>query len=164
VTWVLAAGLGAVALIVGIGLWARGRLVLVTVVGSSMEPTLFPSDRVLVHRRGLARVRRGQLVVLGPPSPDGIRCVDAAGASLDRHLWNIKRAVALPGDPVPPGVTKVGDAECVPQGALVVLGDNASSTDSRQRGFYFADDLLGVVVRRMSTVPARTGWARAKPK
>jgi signal peptidase I len=66
-----------------------------------------------------------------------------------------QRAVALPGDPVPPGVTNVGDAARVPPGALVVFGDNASSTDSRQRGFYSATDLLGVVVRRMSSVPGR---------
>lgn len=153
--WIVTAGFGAIALTVGVGLWARHRLVLVTVVGSSMEPTLFPGDRVLVRRRrGLARVRRGQLVVLEPPL-DGTRLrVDTGRTALDQRLWNIKRAVALPGDPVPPGMTRVGDAERVPQGALIVLGDNASSVDSRQHGFYFATDLLGVVMRRLD---------RAKP-
>lgn len=157
--WILAAGLGAVALTVVIGLWARRRLVLVTVKGSSMEPTLFPGDRVLVHRRRLDRVRRGQLVVLEPPPMDGRIRVNIDGASLDHRLWNIKRAVALPGDPVPPAVKKVEDTDRVPRGALVVLGDNAASTDSRQRGFFFAADLLGVVMRRMST-----GEAKVKPK
>ncbi|GAB3435531.1 hypothetical protein GCM10027569_87840 [Flindersiella endophytica] len=120
-----------------------------------MEPTLFPGDRVLVHRRGIARVRRGQLVVLEPPPLDGVHRVYAGDAPVDHRPWNIKRAVALPGDPVPPSVTQVGDAECVPPGALVVLGDGAVSTDSRQRGFYLAADLLGVVMRRLD---------RPKPK
>lgn len=149
--WILTAGVGAVALIVGMGLWARRRLVLVTVTGSSMEPTLSSGDRVLVHRRGLARVRRGQLVVLEPPLLDGLQVVNSA--SRDRHRWNIKRVIALPGDPVPSDVTNVGGAERVPQGALVVFGDSAASMDSRQRGFYLAADLLGVVVRQISRMP-----------
>ena len=147
--WIVTAGVGAVALIAVMGLWARHRLVLVTVMGSSMEPTLFSGDRVLVHRRGLAGVRRGQLVVLEPPLPDGVHLVDPA--SRVRHRWNIKRVVALPGDPVPAEVTHVEGAERVPQGALVVFGDSAMSADSRQRGFYLAADLLGVVVRRISS-------------
>lgn len=149
--WIVTASIGAVALLGGAGLWARRRLVLVTVTGSSMEPTLVAGDRVLVHRRGLARIRRGQLVVLEPPLPDGFHPVDRAAAIRNRHRWNIKRVVALPGDPVPPEVTNVAGAGQVPQGALVVFGDSATSTDSRQRGFYFATDLLGVVVHRMST-------------
>jgi signal peptidase I len=148
-----ASGLGVVALAGGLALWMRRRLVLVTVRGSSMEPTLFPGDRVLVHRRGLARVRRGQVVVLEPPLPGGRHRTGTAAASLDHRLWNIKRVVALPGDPIPAGVPNVGNAERVPPDALVVLGDSASSTDSRQRGFYFATDLLGVVVRQVSTRP-----------
>lgn len=144
-----AAAVGAVALAVGVGWWARRRMVLVTVVGSSMEPTLFPGDRVLVHRRGIAGVRRGRVVVLEPPPLDGVRRINTDPVALERRPWNIKRAVALPGDPVPAGVTNVGAAERVPADALVVFGDNLTSSDSRQRGFYFADSLLGVVVRRV---------------
>jgi signal peptidase I len=147
VNWVVVSGLGAVALAGGLALWMRRRLVLVTVRGSSMEPTLRPGDRVLVHRRALARVRRGQVVVLEPPLPGGAQRTGTA--SLDDRLWNIKRVVALPGDPVPAGVPNAGHAERVPPQALVVLGDSAWSTDSRQRGFYSASDLLGVVVRRL---------------
>lgn len=145
----MVAGLGVVAITAGAALWARLRLVLVTVDGSSMEPTLLPGDRVLVHRRGVARLRRGQIVVLEPPAPDGVRWAEPH-EGLDHRRWNIKRVVALPGDPVPPGVTNVGGARHVPPGALVVFGDGAASADSRQRGFYFATDLLGVVVRRVS--------------
>jgi signal peptidase I len=153
----VAAAVGAVVLGAGagVGLWVRHRLVLVTVVGSSMEPTLFSGDRVLVHRRGLARVRRGQIVVLEPPLPDGARHAGTGPALLADRLWNIKRVVALPGDPVPPGVPAVGAAPRVPRAALVVLGDNPASMDSRQRGFYPAADLLGVMVRRVSAAAGR---------
>ena len=126
-------------------MWVRRRLVQVTVRGSSMAPTLVDGDRVLVVRRSLARVRRGQLVVLEPPLADGSRR-DSGTTRIDRRLWQVKRAVALPGDAVPPGISNIGDAHRVPPGALVVLGDSAASVDSRQRGFYFATDLLGVVV------------------
>lgn len=148
-TVVVGAGLVG-ASIAGAALWARRRLVLVTVDGSSMEPTLSPGDRVLVHRRGLARVRRGDIVVLEPPLSAGVSRFGAAPTALDDRRWNIKRAVALPGDPVPPTVRNVDGAQRVPPGALVVFGDNVTSVDSRQRGFYSATDLLGVVIRRVS--------------
>jgi signal peptidase I len=37
----------------------------------------------------------------------------------------------------------------VPAGKLVVHGDHGSSFDSRQLGFFDADQLLGVAVRRL---------------
>jgi signal peptidase I len=145
-----------VAVVAGVALWARRRLVVVTVEGSSMEPGLSAGDRVLVHRRRLARVRRGDIVVLEPPSPDSVVRIRAASSVSGNHLWNIKRVVALPGDAVPVAVRNVGDVRRVPPDALVVFGDSTTSTDSRQRGFYFAADLLGVVVRRMSARPVRS--------
>jgi len=155
VYWMIGAALAVVAVAALAAVWARRRLVMVTVHGSSMEPTLLPGDRVLVRRRGLARVRRGDIVVLEPPLPDGVAVGVRAG--LDDRRWNIKRAVALPGDPVPPAVAAAGDHRVVPPGALVVFGDGPTSTDSRQRGFFRATDLLGVVVRRVSAAPSPTG-------
>lgn len=70
---------------------------------------------------------------------------------LDNGRWNIKRVAALPGDPVPPGVSNVGDAREVPPGSLVVIGDNPHSADSKQQGFFSAADLLGVMIRRLPT-------------
>jgi signal peptidase I len=63
----------------------------------------------------------------------------------------IKRIAALPGCAVPDSVRPtVGDAEAVPAGMLVVLGDGVRSGDSRQWGFIPADQALGLVVRKLA--------------
>jgi signal peptidase I len=67
--------------------------------------------------------------------------------------WMVKRAVALPGDPVPretvPALRDVPEP-VVPQGCLVVVGDNTGhSHDSRGAGYFPAATLLGVVIRQL---------------
>jgi signal peptidase I len=125
---VLAFALGATTLLL------RTGYVAVRVDGVSMEPTLRPGDRVLVRRMRPHRLRRGQVVVFAHPGGD--------------TPYLVKRAVALPGDPVPPLPGLAGSR--VPAGSLVVLGDNPhASFDSRQAGYFAADTLLGVVVRRL---------------
>lgn len=128
--------------VVGLVAWAlvqRRRLLVVTVHGVSMEPTYHSGDRLLVRRSRLARVRTGQVVVVrgavaAPNDPTGGRMV--------------KRAVAVPGDPVPPQIP-VPDP-VVPEGRLLVLGDNpARSNDSRRLGYLPAEALIGVVLRPM---------------
>ncbi|HEU5032440.1 MAG TPA: S26 family signal peptidase [Spirillospora sp.] len=141
------AGLAAAGALVALG-WARKHLVVVTVDGSSMLPALRDGDRVLARRRPLDRVRCGDVVVLEPP-PDGPYRPGPAGP--DGRTWNVKRVAAIPGDPVPPGVA--GEGGTVPDGSLAVLGDNPDSVDSRQRGLYPGDRLLGVVVRRLNVTP-----------
>jgi signal peptidase I len=121
----------------------RKAFVLVTVTGDSMWPTLMPGDRVLVRRARLARVRRGQVVVVEAPDAGGYRPVPAPGAG-----WMIKRVAAVPGDPRPSAILPAGTDPLVPSGKLVVLGDNpAWSHDSRHIGYIPGDRLLGVVVR-----------------
>lgn len=142
--WMAAvAGIGALAGAAGAALWVRRHLVLVTVEGISMTPTLQPGDRVLIRRRQLAKVRRGDIVVLEPP----VKLTHPDGSS----RWNIKRVVALPGDPVSASDLPPGNPDVVPDGKLVVHGDGRISSDSRQWGFYAADDLLGVVVRKVGS-------------
>ncbi|MEU0572558.1 signal peptidase I [Nonomuraea sp. NPDC005983] len=137
---------GVVVAVAAGALLARRRYVVVTVEGTSMAPTLDDGDRVLVRRRRIDQVGRGDVVVLEPPpDPSGRILPGPPGA--DGRRWNIKRAIALPGDPVPPDVG--ADGARVPAGALVVYGDNADSLDSRQRGFFPADQLLGVALRRL---------------
>ncbi|GAA2707943.1 signal peptidase I [Micromonospora olivasterospora] len=137
--------LTAAVLLAGLLAWLRSRWLVVTVSGPSMRPTLQPGDRVLVRRRPARRVRVGQIVVV------------AAEPDLAVPQRVVKRVVAVPGDPVPPGITSVRD-ELVPPARLLLLGDNArESLDSRRLGYYDAGLMLGVVVRAMSTHPARPG-------
>ncbi len=118
---------------------ARRRFAMVTVDGLSMLPTLKAGDRVLVRRTGVGQLRRGQLAVA---AEDG-RHADGS------REWVIKRVAAVPGDPRPTCLPDTADpASRVPDGHYVLLGDNAAiSYDSRQRGYFTAGQLLGVVVR-----------------
>ena len=127
----------ALALVGGVVLVLRRRLLLITVEGESMEPTSAAGDRLVVRRTTLTGVRRGAVVVLAAP----------AGAPATDPPLLVKRAVAVPGDPVPGGIP-VPD-RTVPAGRLVVLGDNADrSADSRARGFIPAAEVVGVVLRQ----------------
>jgi len=115
-------------------LLARRRLLVVTVVGSIMEPTLLPGDRVLVRRHRRAPVRVGDVLVFH--EPDGQRA--------------IKRVAAIAGDAVPDTVRPVTGTDVVPPGMLVLLGDGIRSGDSRQWGFIPANRTLGVMTRKLS--------------
>jgi signal peptidase I len=121
----------------------RIRFVIIRVSGDSMLPALRHGDRVLVRRTSFPRLRRGQIVVFAPPKWLPFATEDPP--------WLIKRIEALPGDAVPSGVP-VGEARDgrVPSGHFVAFGDNAvRSYDSRRTGFFPAEALLGVLVRRM---------------
>jgi signal peptidase I len=135
----------AIAAVAGLVLLRR-RYVVVSVVGTSMEPTLREGQRVLVRRTTLGRITSGQLVVFALISP-----VPGAGPLPGDPPWMIKRAVALPGDPVPPEAAPAAGAgadDRVPAGRLVVLGDNSrASFDSRRAGYVDGATLLGVVRR-----------------
>jgi signal peptidase I len=133
----------------------RRRLFVVTVRGGSMEPALRAGDRLLARRRvPIDRIRSGDVVVLerpddrlrwtGPPDPGG------------RLL--IKRVAAVPGDPAPrdmaPALARHPDP-AVPAGHLVAFGDNRRhSLDSQQIGYFPADQVVGVVLRRIRGEPA----------
>jgi signal peptidase I len=126
-------GLAAAALV-----WLRLRLVVVTVRGDSMAPTLHSGDRVLVRRKPLRAVPAGALVVFARP-----RTTEPG--------WMIKRAIAVPGDVIPRARVATlwsYPGNRVPAHHLVVLGDNpADSYDSRHFGYVQEKALLGVVHR-----------------
>jgi signal peptidase I len=126
------------------------RFMVVTVAGPSMAPTLRDGDRVLVRRCAVDSVRRGDIVVLlGPRIPGrGVAPADfMAGATNEERTLLIKRAVAVPGDPLP------GDAAVLSAAEIVVTGDNENmSYDSRQAGPFDAREVRGVVVRRLTMV------------
>lgn len=135
-------------------------------------------DRVLVRRAPLAAVRRGQAVLLAGTlaemwpemaarSPDGaagarppsVRSPGTSAApaavrrSAEEPFRMVKRATAVPGDPIPRDVPSLRQVpgHVVPEGLLVVLGDNAEeSRDSRHFGYAPSEWLVGVVVRRIA--------------
>jgi signal peptidase I len=130
--------------LVAIPVALRACLMVVEVRGASMEPTLSAGDRVLARRStlGSRRARRGAIVIIAPPPG----AVDPADADAD---YMVKRIVALPGDPVPPMPSLTG-TDRVPAGHVVVVGDNrARSLDSRTVGYFRADGVRGVVLRKL---------------
>ncbi|MFJ4585169.1 S26 family signal peptidase [Streptomyces echinatus] len=155
--WLFAAT-GAVVL-AGTAFRLRRRYLLVAVRGASMEPALRAGERVVVRRTGMRDVRRGSVVVVrnaaaleSPPRP---------GEVVNRAAYApvlIKRVAAIPGDPLAdvPALARVADA-VVPSDRLVLLGDNAlASYDSRQHGYFRAQDVLGVVVRPFGHLARRS--------
>ncbi|MER7108742.1 S26 family signal peptidase [Streptomyces sp. NPDC000229] len=140
------------------GLWAARTLgrgfVAVTVYGRSMEPAHRDGDRVLV-RRGAVPVPGSVVVVERPPFrspwPDPPVAPGAAAHVIYERQWVIKRVAAVPGDAVPRGAVPpeaAADA-VVPEGMLVLLGDNAAeSYDSRHVGYFPSARILGSVVSR----------------
>lgn len=133
-------------LLTGAVLWLRRTYAVVTVDGASMQPTFETGDRVLVRRTPVDAIRRNDVVVIG-------RGTEHLAEGVIR-VWLIKRAVAVPGDPVPRDqVVALRDVPhpAVPPGKIVLLGDNSeASYDSRVSGYFAADSVLGVVVRRLS--------------
>jgi signal peptidase I len=146
VRWAAAVAAGAVVVAVAVAArWVRRSLLLVTVEGHSMAPGLADGDRVLVHRVRPGRVRPSDVVVLRRPRPMPGR--PSAGNPL-----LVKRVAAVAGDPTPAGVP--GWPSAVPDGYLVVLGDNPLfSNDSRHFGWVARKSVLGVVRRRWRCAP-----------
>jgi signal peptidase I len=148
----LACGLLAVVASVVSVVLLRRRMFAVTVQGASMEPSLRHGDRVLARRATIADVHRGDVVVL--QRPDDTLAWDQLPANQGRAArLLIKRVAAVPGDPPPrDAAPALADhpADRVPPGHLVAFGDNYQhSLDSKQVGYFPADRLVGVMLRRI---------------
>jgi signal peptidase I len=129
------------ALLAPLAVLRRTHLV-ITVRGRSMLPTYTGGEHLLIRRAHLSAVRTGDIVVLARPGP-------LTGVPPAERLL-VKRAVAVPGDPVPPDIPV--PEPVVPPGRLVALGDNAAhSYDSRATGYFTAESLLGIVRRPVRT-------------
>ncbi|MFI7639822.1 S26 family signal peptidase [Nonomuraea sp. NPDC049400] len=146
---------GAVAALAVAGLaltlvWLRRRYLVVTVEGESMLPAYRPGERVLVRRTPPGSVQAGQVVVLANTPPGGRSGEPHPSVS---SRWIIKRVAAVPGDPIPRDTVpalRTAPGTRVPDGRLVVLGDNPDrSHDSRHAGYLAADRLFGVVLRKV---------------
>ncbi|WP_329492826.1 S26 family signal peptidase [Kitasatospora herbaricolor] len=144
----------------------RDRVLAVTVTGPSMEPGLRDGDRVLVVRRRARRLRRGQVVVLGPRAAPPVVLGAARAGSLpvpEERLGPaqllIKRIAAAPGDLVPAALAatlRCPPGSTVPPDRFLVLGDNGPrSVDSRHFGYVTREQVVGVAVRPLR--PAMTG-------
>ncbi|MFB4271004.1 S26 family signal peptidase [Nonomuraea sp. GTA35] len=129
----------------------RRHLVVVTVSGTSMTPTLHPGEKLLVRRCGITALQVGDIVVLEPPRVPVSPEVTLLAPLPTRTQWQVKRVAALPGDPIPPPAQEAaGTLRAVPGGTLIVLGDNNASNDSRLNGPYPADRILGIALRRLA--------------
>ncbi|MBF9134216.1 S26 family signal peptidase [Plantactinospora sp. S1510] len=160
-SWSLAAGGVVLAAVATLG-WLRHRYLVVTVHGASMEPTYRAGEQLVVRRTPDRALRSSAVVVLRDelkvrvPAPAEVRPRPARSSSFTGRPLGpciIKRAVAVPGDPLPrdtvPALRNAPESS-VPPGKLVLLGDNAqASYDSREHGYYTTDRLLGVVIARL---------------
>ncbi|TMR23242.1 S26 family signal peptidase [Nonomuraea turkmeniaca] len=136
----LATGCAAIALIALI-VWLRRAYSIIRVDGYSMAPTLTDGDQLVARRVAPSALRNGHIAVVLSPLPMG-------GPFL------IKRIVALPGDPVPLSVRPLVPDARVPDGQLILIGDNTdASFDSRDHGYFPIADVHAITLRKLT--PAR---------
>jgi signal peptidase I len=128
---------GLIALIVRL----RRTYSIIRVDGYSMAPTLTNGDRLLARRVAPSALRNGHIAVVLSPLP-------MSGPFL------IKRIAALPGDPVPQPVRPLVPDTRVPDGQLILIGDNTdASFDSRDHGYFPIADIHAITIRKLT--PAR---------
>ncbi|WP_246090143.1 S26 family signal peptidase [Nonomuraea deserti] len=139
--WPLAGACLLIALLVRL----RRTYSIIRVDGDSMAPALLDGDRILARRVPPSRLRRDQIAVVADRSSRDAGFV-------------IKRIAALPGDRVPEIAKDVIADERVPEGRLVLLGDNASTSfDSRALGFFPISDVHAVTVRKVTALTPEEG-------
>ncbi len=159
----------ALVFLIGVGIVGRAMLLVVTVKGRSMAPTLQEGDRVLVLRKWPARwLGKGVVIVVRPWSQDA---TTQQGPRKKAPVPFIKRVIGLPGDTLETFtaetnafskslVSRVRDGYGhriwhIPPDHLFVRGDNPlGSLDSMTMGPVPFDKVLGLVVMRLPRKPA----------
>ncbi|MGW4967041.1 S26 family signal peptidase [Nonomuraea sp. NPDC004186] len=145
-TWVLIVVSCAIAALALSIVRLRATYSVIRVDGNSMAPTLIDGDRLLARRVAPAALRSGHIAVVLSPLPMG-------GPFL------IKRIAALPGDPVPQPVRPFVPDARVPDGQLILIGDNTdASFDSREHGYFPIADIRAITIRKLTSArdPSRT--------
>jgi signal peptidase I len=130
----------------------------VSISSTSMEPTLFAGDVVLVDRRGVdpQDLERGDLVTFRNPQT-GEETLKRVIALPGERVSTIDAVVHVDDEPIEEPYVDFSDWEgvfnarvVVPEGSVYVLGDNrAASVDSRDFGPVPADKLDGRVLFRL---------------
>jgi signal peptidase I len=123
------------------------RYTIAIVDGSSMEPTLWAGDRLLVRRCAITTLRRGDIVVVRESLLHDVSRADGpawAAIAPAQERFLVKRAVAIPGDPLPQ-VLQAAEG-VVPLRAIVIVGDNPCE---RGYGYVGEEQLVGRAVRRL---------------
>ena len=153
--------LGGVLLLVCCGslLLVRAFLIVITVQGQSMTPTLLDGDRALAMRPAWPyKIQKGHIVLFRQTPFDG--APDARACSL-----HIKRVVALAGEKYLSSTLPLGYNEhviqkdqayiwLIPQDHIFVCGDNREqSIDSRSWGPLPLREVRGIVVKKLSPSP-----------
>jgi signal peptidase I len=149
-------------LVLALGLFIRVSLIVVTVDGQSMSPTLEPGDRAVVLRHWpRAWLRRGHIVLILPYSEE--RRSQRRSFSVDLC---IKRVVGLPSDMIATHITELKEHDRlrvpwvydsqgwrfwhIPPGHLFIRGDNrAESIDSLSWGPVSFGGLQGLMVMKL---------------
>ncbi|HYN92770.1 MAG TPA: S26 family signal peptidase [Pilimelia sp.] len=138
------------AVVLAVVVTVRYGLVVVNVLGVSMQPTFADGDRALaVRRRWWRRTARGDVVVCLPPPLPGVQ---PTGPDRPTHGPPVvKRIVGVAGDEM-----TVGDrVTAVPAGHVWLRGDGRHTYDSDQYGALPETAVTAVVVGRLPARRAR---------
>ncbi|MGP3917115.1 S26 family signal peptidase [Nonomuraea sp. 10N515B] len=113
---------------------------------------------LLERRKPQHRLRRGEVVVLfgrewmpvHPPDEVAGKVLKISPPEEMTTSYVIKRVVAVPGDSPPreraPALRDTSES-FVPQGKVILLGDNAAASyDSRKHGYFAIENIIGPVV------------------
>lgn len=140
-----------VLLVVGFAFLRLAVLQPYLISSTSMEPTLLPSDRIIVNRftYHYTAPARGDIVVFTYPKDPARTFVKRVIALAGETVELRGNQVYIDGKLINEPYLKAGDyppygPETVPKGKFLVLGDNRrQSADSREWGLLSRDSLIG---------------------